>query len=350
MKVIVSEENLVHNINYMKEKYKRQLITVLKANAFGHGIEEVADILYRNNQKEFAVARFIEAEQIKNSLNQDDVEILIFERIEEENLTKVLTDKEYIVTANTLEDLINYINKGLNPYQIQIKIDFGFGRNGIGEAEVEELKNYIEENKFNFKFKGIYSHLYATNYEEGKELINKFIEIVKYLGRDKFQKVHMQNSVGMLEYGEIDFFTHMRPGLYIYGLQEVGFYHENLKQVFSFKGKIDSVKNIENSKYIAYSTKENLNLKNCKNVAKIKVGYGDGYLKSNEGSSCLINNKEYKITSITMDNTFIEVDSKVKEGDEVELYYDVDLISEYLGFHICEILPMLSTRIKRKIG
>ena len=89
---------------------------------------------------------------------------------------------------------------------MQLKIDFGFGRNGIIQEDIENLKKYIE--KKNLSFKGIYSHLYAVEYDEGAELIEKFTETVKYLGKERFQMIHIQNSVGILLYGNCDMMTH----------------------------------------------------------------------------------------------------------------------------------------------
>ena len=111
------------------------------------------------------------------------------------------------------------------------------------------LKKYIDEK--NLFFKGIYSHLYAVEYEEGAELIEKFTETVKYLGKERFQVIHIQNSVGVLLYGNCDIMTHLRPGIYIYGLQEEGFFHEGLKQVFKLEGKIAGVRDMSRSKYLA---------------------------------------------------------------------------------------------------
>ncbi|MGL4567239.1 MAG: alanine racemase, partial [Fusobacteriaceae bacterium] len=61
----------------------------------------------------------------------------------------------------------------------------------------------------------------------------------------------------------------------------------------------------------------------------------------------LINGKPYKILSVTMDNTFIQVDESVKEGDEVELYPDLSIVRENTGMPIFELLTLLNERIER---
>ncbi|MGL4969467.1 MAG: hypothetical protein ACRC5B_04820, partial [Fusobacteriaceae bacterium] len=54
-----------------------------------------------------------------------------------------------------------------------------------------------------------------------------------------------------------------------------------------------------------------------------------------------------KILSVTMDNTFIQVDESVKEGDEVELYPDLSIVRENTGMPIFELLTLLNERIER---
>ena len=65
----------------------------------------------------------------------------------------------------------------------RLKIDFGFGRNGIEIKDIKKLKEYIEKN--NLYFSGIYSHLFSVNYEEGLEIIQNFKKIISLLGKRK---------------------------------------------------------------------------------------------------------------------------------------------------------------------
>ncbi|MCQ8213433.1 alanine racemase [Cetobacterium somerae] len=341
----ISEKNLVNNINYLKEKYKKSVLPVIKANAYGHGIELIAKALYKNGYKEFSVARLNEALKILKNEELKKCKVLVFETIDESSFSYIKDYDSIIVTANSFRELKNLVNNGISSKQIQLKIDFGFGRNGIELLDILKLKSYIVDK--NLEFNGIYSHLYATDFNEGKELIDKFNEVVFFLGKEKFQMIHIQNSVGILFYGAQDFMTHMRSGIFIYGLQEEGFFHEGLKQVFQLKGKVAGIRDIKDSKYLAYTSKDNLSSEDYKNIVKIKIGYGDGFLKCNENSMCIINKKPYKILSVTMDNTFIAGDNSICEGDEVILYPNVNLIRNNTGMHICEILPLINERIER---
>lgn len=81
IKMLISEENLINNIKYLENKYEKKILPVIKANAYGHNIRMVSEILYDNGYREFAVARLNEAEKILESKKITDSRILVFESI-----------------------------------------------------------------------------------------------------------------------------------------------------------------------------------------------------------------------------------------------------------------------------
>jgi len=76
--------------------------------------------------------------------------------------------------ADFLYDLKNALANNISIDRLSLKIDFGFGRNGIKAEEVDELKNLIKFNSL--KFLGIFSHLFSATYTDGLEVIKKCIE------------------------------------------------------------------------------------------------------------------------------------------------------------------------------
>lgn len=344
--ISLDKEALRNNVKYL-EKYKnKKILPVIKANAYGHGILLMAKALYDLEIKDYAVARFSEALNLIeyfNSFNITDYNIVVFESIDNYEIIK--ENNNIILTINNMEELKKAIKNNIPTKRLSIKIDFAYGRNGIKEDEVEELHSIIKYNSL--KFYGIFSHLFSSTYEDGLVVIRKFTEVVNKLGRKNFEMIHLQNTAGTYNY-DCEIVTHVRVGVMLYGMQETGYFDVDLKPIFSsLEGKVDSVKNVKDLKYIAYEKLSILDSDTTK-VAKIKIGYGDGFIKANEGTYCLINKKEYRIVQVTMDNTFVEVDDRVKAGDTVYLYYRPLELPTTVGQKLFQLLILLSPlRVKR---
>jgi alanine racemase len=342
-KIVVDSKKIIHNYQYLKNFRKKEIIAVVKANAYGHGIEGIVNLLWGNGCKYFAVARECEAEKILQ-LKLEKTKILILETIE--NIEILKKNKNVEMVINSLEDLLFLLNNDISTNQLHLKLDFGFGRNGIIEQEFEELEKIISEKKLSFK--GICTHVFSADYDDMIDIEKKFNRIIKRIGRDKFEIIHMQNSAGVISI-EGEKCTHIRCGTILFGLQEIGYYDPNIKRAFKLIGKVLDVKDLNNLKYVGYQKKETLNLEKNKKVAKIRLGYGDGFSKRSEGIMSIINNKKFKIVHISMDSSFILVDDSVNVGDSVEIFYDLEESINFLKVPHYEFLSSINDRIKRDI-
>lgn len=249
-KIKVSKENILHNYHYLKKFRNKDIIAVVKANAYGHGIENIVKFLSENGCEYFAVARECEAEKIL-SLKIKDIKIIILETVDE---LEILKNNENIhMVVNSFNDLLNLLDKGVSTEQLHIKLDFGFGRNGILEKDFFKLKELIENR--NLKFKGLCTHVFAADYDDLISIEERFSKILKELGKDRFEIVHMQNSAGVMSV-EGKFCTHIRCGTVLFGLQEIGYYIPSIKRSFRLDGKILDIKSIDDLKYIGYEKKK----------------------------------------------------------------------------------------------
>lgn len=343
---VIDKESLKHNIDYLKKLKNKEVLPVIKANAYGHDILLISKLLYDMNIKTWAVARLSEALDIIENMKKysiNDFKILIFESVDDYEILK--SNKNICPSINSIDEFKLALANNIETERMSLKIDLGFGRNGISENQISKIKSI---SKFNdLKFFGIFSHLFSASYNDGLNVIKRFSNIVEDLGRDKFSMIHLQNAASIFNY-DCEVVTHIRTGMLIYGLQEAGFYDINLKPVLSsLEGEIDSVKYVDEMDYIAYEDLSTLSL-GVNKIGKIKIGYGDGFPKCNRDTYCLINKKEYKILQITMDNTFIEIDERVKLGDKVYLYHRPNELKTKTGLSALELLISLSPlRIKR---
>jgi len=319
--VSLDKDALYHNIEYLREYKQKELLPVIKANAYGHNSLLIAKALYDFNIKTWAVARFSEAitiiEYMMKNFSINDFKILVFESLGDD-YSFLEKYPEICPTINSIKDLKNALANNISIDRLSLKI-----------------------------FLGIFSHLFSATYTDGLEVIKKFTEVVNKLGRDNFEMVHLQNAAGIYNY-DVDVVTHIRTGMLTYGLQEAGFYDHDLKPVFTgLIGYVDSVRYVSELDYVAYEDLSSISPK-TKKIAKIKIGYGDGFPKANNKTTCLIKKKEYVISQVTMDNTFIEVDDRVNAGDKVHLYHRPNEMKMRTGLSMLEALIAISPlRVKR---
>ena len=342
----LDKKALYSNINYLKNYRGKELLPIIKANAYGHDILQISKALYDFGIKTWATARFSEAISVIEYLKEysiEDFRILVLESVEDIEIINKY--KQICPSVNNIKDLKDFLANKIDSERLSLKIDFGYGRNGIKYEEVDEVKQIVKYNSL--KFMGIYSHLFSSSYDDGLELIKKFTELVNSFGKANFQMIHLQNAAGIFNY-DCEIVTHLRTGMLMYGLQEAGFYDIELKPVFTgLMGRVASVSYVDELKYIAYEGLDSLNTSTQK-IAKIKLGYGDGFLKANLHTVCLINKKEYTVSQVTMDYSFIEVDDRVNVGDPVQIYHRPNEIKAKTGCSMLELLIAISPlRIKR---
>ncbi|MDK4502548.1 alanine racemase [Fusobacterium necrophorum] len=345
----VNRDAILHNIEVLRKWKKKDIIPVIKANAYGHGAVEMAKTCLQAGITQVAVARYEEARHIlEDSYFQRlsetvPFQILVFETMGDDSVIKAFPRIDMAI--NSLEDLKEALEHGISPKRMHVKIDLSFGRNGIEEKDFKYLIREIQEK--NIFLKGIFSHLFASSYEDGLLCIELFSTLLSQIGREHFERIHLQNSASAYNY-DCDMVTDIRVGMLNYGLQEPGYFHEDLQQAFSLKGRVDSIRAGKDMKYLAYERKEELGVEEAKWIAKIKIGYADGFGKQNENTNCLIHRKEYRIVEITMDNSFLEVDERVKVGDEVILFYNAAKVKQETGKQVYEHLTGLTERLPRK--
>lgn len=345
MSLQLDKEALLNNYNYLKNVSGKNIIPVLKSNGYGLGADLLANTFHSFGENIFAVARYSEAYDILKNTRLKNIKILVFESIREVPFLSNSTN--IIFSANSFEDLKFLLNNNVPSSQIHIKLDFGFGRNGLIKKDFTKLYNYILDNKYTFG--GIYTHLFSASKSDQKDIINQFKNIIDLIGHDKFDIIHIISSECFYNADTFNIDNYLRIGQLLYGIQEPNNIDDNLKKVFRLTGKIENIKDIRENKYIGYHEKRKIKNLNYFNMAIVKFGYGDGFLKYNENTTCLINNVEYYISSISMDYTFINVDNRVNVGDEIEFYHDTNKFYTHFNKKIYEFLPSLSLSIPRTV-
>ncbi|MFT5883368.1 MAG: alanine racemase [Crocinitomicaceae bacterium] len=302
-------------------------MAVLKAGAYGHGIEQVGLALDTENLGYFGVASVIEARKLQSAGILTPIYILgpTFpeERAEiiENGWTPSLSSIEEAEDFNRLEtrDHINLVH---------ITLDTGMGRGGFLPSALDAAIDKISQLP-NIKIEGIGSHLPSAD-EDRTFTLRQFATFEAAVKGKPFKYIHLSNSAGLLDYGS-DATNLVRPGLMLYGIAPIGRHQTGLQPVMTLKSRVSLIRTLPAGHGISYG--RDAILKKDTRVATIGAGYGDGYPRalSNNGAEVLIHGRRCPVLGrVTMDQIMVDVSSLplCQSGDEVELFGSNILVSE----------------------
>jgi len=342
-----------------------KICSIVKANAYGHGMNVMAEELSRMGTDYLGTADYTETVSLRNYLDSKKfhkVPILCLGLITEKNqLTESLAGKniEFSVadlrSAKMLNDIGNKLNR--KPV-IHIQVDTGINRTGIKAEDAYKAAAEIYKLK-NIKVKGIYSHFATSeipgNIYAGLQL-KKFKEVVKAIEESilKFELRHISNTGGILNFSD-GYFNMVRPGISLYGFypDEKKVKHRiGIEPVMSLKSKIKFIKELGKGESISYGRTFFTNRRT--RIASIPAGYGDGYPRSLSNlAKVFINGKLYKVTgTVCMDWIMADIgmNDKIKINDEAELFgrnYSAHKLAALTDTISYEITCNISSRVKR---
>ncbi len=364
----IDQNALAHNFKmYKKAIGTRALGVVVKSNAYGHGIVEVARVCQASNDVDWILtATLTEALQLR--MNGITKPILVIYFIDEDPAKAIAYDIDVMVSDLQALDELNDLGIALaKPCNIHLKIDSGMSRFGfMPEQAVEIVKK--AQSMPGLLVNGIYSHLaQAANIDQtfNLEQENAFISVLQQLEHAQISIPfkHISNSAGStaLENSHTNL---VRLGLGAYGwwpsqsnkeLTQAKFPDFDLKPVLTFKTRIFQIRNLEAGRCVGYDRtyKTTANTR----IAVLPVGYFDGYDRRLSSKGILLIRGQYApvIGIIAMTTTLVDIthipDAQV--GDEVILMGDYEKITpaqlaNVVGsFNPREILTRLNPLIPR---
>lgn len=330
----ISEKNLIHNYKYLSSINKKlKIAPVLKSNAYGHGLIQVAKVMEKLQPPFMCVDSLYEAYALTN--NGITTPILIMGFIDPMSLnTKKLPYSFAVFGKEQVDALAKYQPDA----KIHIFIDTGMHREGIQLDELSSFVDYI--NKTHLTVEGLMSHFAESENKKNpltRLQLKKFDQAINVI-RPKW--IHISNSGGILNNLEVGNLG--RCGIGLYGISPV-LHDAKLKPTLTLKTHIAQVKNVKKGDSIGY----NFTFKAKKDIkiAILPIGYNDGIDRrlSNKGL-VKIGKKFCKIIGrISMNITIIDVSSikNPKVGNEVIIYSSrfSDKNSVQTAANICNTIP-----------
>lgn len=338
-----------------------KILSVVKANAYGHGACEVAKTLESEGSDAFGVATLEEGIGLRKGGIQSPILIMAgvypehLDELVQNNLTSAVCELEML---RRLESLAR--SRGLS-VNFHLKVDTGMGRLGLLASELDSWLPEMGKLKA-LKLEGVFSHFSETegverNYTQSQlELFQQVLRRLRAAGYNP-PLIHMAKSAGVIAFPS-SHFTMVRPGLMLYGIHPSPemVSQVTLKPVLSWKTRILQLKRLPKSSSVSYGQtfvtgRESL-------IATLPLGYADGYnrLLSNRGVVLVRGKRAPVVGKVCMDLTMVDVTDipGAQQGDEVVLLgkqgegsISADETALWADTISYEVLTSISARVPR---
>ena len=335
----INKSNLEKNLKIVRS-INKNLICVIKDNAYGLGIENILPILLENKCDYFAVAYIEEAVKIQKLLenlkleNQNGkIKVMSLNYVKPENVGDAIRNNIELTVFN-FSQLLDYL-KILDDFfenmtlKIHIKVNSGMNRLGFDKNEILELVKIVKKYNLNNKSKNrleiisIFSHISdAENQAETEKQVEKYEKILKIFSQNnvRYKYSHLQASPLLFKYGKKYNYDFARIGMALYGMEPLST-DVGLLDVITVKSKIINIRNVKKNDKVSYGSKGIV--KHDSKIGIVAIGYAHGLQKQIENSNkayILVNGQKAKIIGeICMDMIFVDLTNieNVKMNDEV---------------------------------
>ena len=335
----INKSNLEKNLKIVRS-INKNLICVIKDNAYGLGIENILPILLENKCDYFAVAYIEEAVKIQKLLenlklkNQNGkIKVMALNYVKPENVGDAIRNNIELTVFN-FSQLLDYL-KILDDFfenmtlKIHIKVNSGMNRLGFDKNEILELVKIVKKYNLNNKSKNrleiisIFSHISdAENQAETEKQVEKYEKILKIFSQNnvRYKYSHLQASPLLFKYGKKYNYDFARIGMALYGMEPLST-DVGLLDVITVKSKIINIRNVKKNDKVSYGSKGIV--KHDSKIGIVAIGYAHGLQKQIENSReayVLVNGQKAKIIGeICMDMIFVDLTNieNVKMNDEV---------------------------------
>src|SRR5204862_2776851 len=273
-----------HNAKVVRERIgSAEMLAVVKANAYGHGLLGVAQALAEDAQL-FGVANVEEARTLRESLPHPV--IILGPATPEER--SIIAQIGFIPTISSLDEAQAFDE--LKPVSVNFKIDTGMGRMGVVENEALKVFKRVAALP-NINIHSISTHMPVSNEdaEYTRDQLVRFRNIIDQI-RAEFPgtyKAHVLQSAGTLAHNA-QTFDIVRAGIMLYGISPLPEFQKLLKPVMTWKARICLVRDMPKGSSICYG--RTFITPREMRVATLSAGYADGYpwQLSNRGAAMLV--------------------------------------------------------------
>ena len=375
--ITLKENAIINNIRFLKKKLgpKVKISTVVKANAYGHGIEQIVPLFEKHGIDHFSVFDYGEAVRVYNSL-VSPASIMIMGWICDDNMEEAISKglEFFVFNLDRLKVALEASKKLNIKAKIHLEAETGMNRSGLDVRELREAISIILENEEFFEIAGFCTHLAGpesiSNHSRIQKQLSKYQKMLAILTDNNIKPTyrHVANSAAAFTYPK------SRMDLVRIGIMQYGFwssaetfinYLSNkrskinpLQRILGWQSQIMAVKAVKVGEFVGYGNSYLAQTETL--TALIPIGYSGGYSRSlsNKGRVLIGGMRCSVIGVVNMNMIIADVSNvpNVEVGDEVviigkqgDLEIKVSAFSDISDQLNYEVLAHLSERINRRM-
>ncbi len=348
----VSKAALQHNLRQIKRQAPMsQILAMVKANAYGHGLVFAAKALEEADA--FGVASLDEALTLRQAGITQDIVLMegIFHPpelvlVDQKKLTLVVHHWEQV------EALQHHRGTLTRPFRVWLKINTGMNRLGLSPASFVKAYDLFNNNP-NISLVGFMTHFAQADEKENPTTLHQLQVFQESVGNRPGLK-SLANSAAILAWPQ----THadwVRPGLILYGASPFPGGQASTHQLvpaMSLQSEIIAIRELRHGEKVGYGGTWQNNKEKCL-VGIVAIGYGDGYpWHARTGTPVLVNGKRvHTLGRVSMDMIAVDLTESpnpVKVGDSVVLWgpgLPVEEVAEHASTIPYELFCRLTERV-----
>lgn len=361
--VELDAEALAWNHRLIREKTgsPAELLAVVKANAYGHGMTFVGRALHRAGVRWFGVASVAEGKVLREAL--PDAVILVLGCVLDEDIAGLFEHK--LIPAVSSPRFAAELNakaqrRGIR-VPVHLKVDTGMGRLGLSPKAWEGFLTELSRMP-HLDVEGMLSHFSSSDEDDlgpSQDQLKRFQDAARQARASGLpvRWLHLASSNGIFRLPEAHC-NMVRAGLFLYGLYPTRDYPHDfgLKPVLSWKSRIGVIKDFAPGQTVSYGRTHTV--KAPTQIAVIPIGYADGYNRKLSGKGKVLIRGQFApvVGRVTMDHIMADVGHipGVQEGDGVVLIgsqgknrISAEDMADWLGTISYEIVCAIGPRVER---
>lgn len=340
-RIELSQSALQGNFDFLRQQIGEEVrvSSVVKANAYGHGIFEYVPMAENCGVDHFSVASSFEAAEVLQVCSSNTC-IMIMGILYDEDVHWVVDHgvEFYVFNYQRMPLVLQVAKKLGKPAIIHLEVETGTNRTGMEQEEFSRCLDLMQENQEHFRFEGLCTHFggaesFANDFkiQQQYRLFNEYhktcrernyLPAYRHLASSAAALSFPASRYEMVRVGVSQYGFWPGPDVYYHHLSKSGQQSEDrLHRIFTWKTEVMDVRPVEAGAYIGYGTAYLAT--HDMTIAVLPLGYSNGYPRgqSNRGQ-VLIKGKRAPITGLINMNLFMVDISHIPEvevGEEVVL-------------------------------